>query len=192
MLKLFDWVNAPNSKALLGADHHGLTDQHRRYSDGHSSRVMWIAMSILSSSRWHQTCSLLYGPSSQKMKTKIQNAMAWKHLKDFFNWKCALTFYSFSIGPIIKIFGQKKDSFIEVWIWEMFAQKTGMQTKALETRHFQSITFPNSALLAQKNHCAQHVPSHLAEHFSGEAFVRNPPNKIQWTSFCCCCSSENL
>ena len=59
-----------------------------------------------------------------------------------------------------------------------------MQTKALETRHFQSITFPNSALLAQKNHCAQHVPSHLAEHFSGEAFVRNPPNKIQWTSFC--------
>ena len=40
------------------------------------------------------------------------------------------------------------------------------------------------ALLAQKNHCAQHVPSHLAEHFSGEAFVRNPPNKIQWTSFC--------
>ena len=96
MLKLFDWVIAPNSKALLG-DHHGLTDQHRRYSDGHSSRVMWIAMSILSSSRWHQTCSLLYGPSSQKMKTKIQNAMAWKHLKDFFNWKCALTFYCYPI-----------------------------------------------------------------------------------------------
>ena len=66
-----------------------------------------------------------------------------------------------------------------------------MQNKALETRHFQSITFPNSALLAQKNHCAQHVPSHLAEHFSGEAFVRNPPNKIQWTSFCCCCSSAS-
>ena len=76
-------------------------------------------------------------------------------------------------------------------VWTCLLKK--LESKALETRqHFGSITFPNSALLAQKNHCAQHVPSHLAEHFSGEAFVRNPPNKIQWTTFCSSSRAQNL